>query len=315
MITGQRRGRESYFSWILIRPFADAMRRKLNTSDIAMQISFGLTEATASVLIPFILLDHVSLVVVLAVWSICCIQYISLGLGLLLPKLKALRSYYYLTIFKGLAVVATLIFLAVSVDLPIFLWPCLALYLIFQVLSFYYNIWCLIRKCRLNNRKRRSCQIMIDPNAHDLSVSTSYVETGSGSITTTEGQNFFQTPSPSTTPSNRIRRVIRSPHNGSDRRGSAEGSLNRSLFVVEEIRPDTRKIRAEKTVRRMESVIIETPDNDPSLQCVICLEFFVTNENVRVTLCQHSFHESCLKHWLLNHKNCPNCRAKITMIK
>ncbi|KAL8275957.1 hypothetical protein Esti_000073 [Eimeria stiedai] len=48
------------------------------------------------------------------------------------------------------------------------------------------------------------------------------------------------------------------------------------------------------------------------MPCSICLEEFVTNDNVRVLqACGHVFHKSCIDIWLLRNAVCPNCKAPI----
>merc|ERR1711939_646688 len=46
-----------------------------------------------------------------------------------------------------------------------------------------------------------------------------------------------------------------------------------------------------------------------SLECSICLEEFVENEEIRVLPCNHKFHPVCIDPWLLNVSGtCPICR-------
>ncbi|KAL4499032.1 hypothetical protein ABPG72_016934 [Tetrahymena utriculariae] len=45
------------------------------------------------------------------------------------------------------------------------------------------------------------------------------------------------------------------------------------------------------------------------LQCSVCLEEFVLGKDkIKVTICNHIFHDNCLDEWLSKFKNCPLCR-------
>ena len=46
-------------------------------------------------------------------------------------------------------------------------------------------------------------------------------------------------------------------------------------------------------------------------QCIICMEEFENNENVKLLPCEHIFHKNCIKQWLLKQKTCPFCKAEI----
>jgi hypothetical protein len=45
--------------------------------------------------------------------------------------------------------------------------------------------------------------------------------------------------------------------------------------------------------------------------CSICLENLKKNEKCIEFECKHIYHKNCIKEWLQNHKNCPNCRKII----
>lgn len=52
--------------------------------------------------------------------------------------------------------------------------------------------------------------------------------------------------------------------------------------------------------------------NRAQLECSICLmEFLDQEEIIKTPLCNHFFHEPCLKVWIEQHNNCPNCRADL----
>lgn len=45
--------------------------------------------------------------------------------------------------------------------------------------------------------------------------------------------------------------------------------------------------------------------------CIICMEEFKENSELRKLPCDHLFHPECIDQWLLNEKNCPFCKAEI----
>ena len=52
--------------------------------------------------------------------------------------------------------------------------------------------------------------------------------------------------------------------------------------------------------------------SESELSCSICLTDFDENEMViRLPVCWHHFHKTCIKIWLQNHRECPYCRADI----
>jgi hypothetical protein len=53
--------------------------------------------------------------------------------------------------------------------------------------------------------------------------------------------------------------------------------------------------------------------NELDQECSICLEGFITEENIVKLDCQHTFHSKCIKQWLQKELICPNCRAYIEL--
>lgn len=46
-------------------------------------------------------------------------------------------------------------------------------------------------------------------------------------------------------------------------------------------------------------------------QCLICLDDYAPEDNLRVLTCKHAFHQSCVDKWLeTGRNNCPACRSK-----
>jgi len=55
----------------------------------------------------------------------------------------------------------------------------------------------------------------------------------------------------------------------------------------------------------------DVPDRS-MVQCLICFDDFVMEDEVRVLECKHYFHPMCIDRWLIGHsKRCPCCRGSI----
>jgi hypothetical protein len=49
------------------------------------------------------------------------------------------------------------------------------------------------------------------------------------------------------------------------------------------------------------------------LQCLICLDDYVPEADLRLLSCKHAFHKSCVDQWLQTGKNnCPACRTTVS---
>jgi hypothetical protein len=47
-------------------------------------------------------------------------------------------------------------------------------------------------------------------------------------------------------------------------------------------------------------------------QCLICLDDYQPEEDIRVMSCRHAFHRTCVDEWLQTGKNnCPACRTTV----
>lgn len=47
------------------------------------------------------------------------------------------------------------------------------------------------------------------------------------------------------------------------------------------------------------------------INCSICLEDFKLEESVKLTDCNHMFHNICIQEWINKKKNCPMCRCNL----
>lgn len=51
-----------------------------------------------------------------------------------------------------------------------------------------------------------------------------------------------------------------------------------------------------------------------SQECLICLNAFEYDENVKIFSCKHYFHVTCVDQWLLRERSCPLCRKPVTRL-
>lgn len=56
--------------------------------------------------------------------------------------------------------------------------------------------------------------------------------------------------------------------------------------------------------------------NNLSGQCLICLDDYQPEEDIRVMSCRHAFHQACVDEWLqTGRNNCPACRTTVRLRK
>ncbi|XP_072965824.1 uncharacterized protein [Typha angustifolia] len=65
--------------------------------------------------------------------------------------------------------------------------------------------------------------------------------------------------------------------------------------------------RQSSPVRKPERIRYKVGE-ESTTNCVICLDDFVPESQLRKTPCSHVFHESCLSRWLQESRACPLCR-------
>jgi len=61
-------------------------------------------------------------------------------------------------------------------------------------------------------------------------------------------------------------------------------------------------------INRISMIKITQNHVNQKLQCTICMNEFNFGENVRKLICDHYFHDHCVRGWLQRHATCPNCR-------
>lgn len=78
--------------------------------------------------------------------------------------------------------------------------------------------------------------------------------------------------------------------------------MNRGLLQTEGAAPDG-------ALEQNTTPVIEIDAEDS--ECPICLEELTVELAVRTKQCHHTFHKSCLKHWLQVNRACPMCRQSL----
>jgi hypothetical protein len=60
---------------------------------------------------------------------------------------------------------------------------------------------------------------------------------------------------------------------------------------------------------------INTNNNidDNVFECPICFNIIINSNDIKKTICNHSFCKKCLNHWLENNSCCPLCRININI--
>ena len=54
----------------------------------------------------------------------------------------------------------------------------------------------------------------------------------------------------------------------------------------------------------------------PLGQCLICLDDYEPEHDIRVMSCRHAFHKDCVDKWLqVGRNNCPACRSKVSEVE
>lgn len=68
------------------------------------------------------------------------------------------------------------------------------------------------------------------------------------------------------------------------------------------------KRKRKKTKEKFKDCVYKKPSDRPI--CSICFEEVGVLENICKLPCKHAFHSECILPWLLEKKNCPNCRKE-----
>ena len=65
------------------------------------------------------------------------------------------------------------------------------------------------------------------------------------------------------------------------------------------------------TAKFSEAKIDGDDENENSLMCTVCQEEYDDDTEILCLPCTHLFHGKCIKSWLENSKDCPNCRTDV----
>jgi len=72
------------------------------------------------------------------------------------------------------------------------------------------------------------------------------------------------------------------------------------------------KCKEKRIEKRKDNMLKEKIINiESDIICSICLEVFEKNDKYIEFECKHIYHKICIKEWLQNNNNCPNCRKII----
>lgn len=62
---------------------------------------------------------------------------------------------------------------------------------------------------------------------------------------------------------------------------------------------------------KLQSEEERTEPDDTTSVCVVCLDFFLPEERIRVLPCLHQYHQQCIDPWLRQKARCPVCKSAI----
>ena len=69
-----------------------------------------------------------------------------------------------------------------------------------------------------------------------------------------------------------------------------------------------RCLRSKKNKRNLTCKLF---DNQSNNECCICLQEFISNEEIVELPCNHIYHKQCIEEWLKVNRNCPSCRIDV----
>ncbi|KRY17627.1 RING finger protein [Trichinella patagoniensis] len=68
---------------------------------------------------------------------------------------------------------------------------------------------------------------------------------------------------------------------------------------------------ARKTLTKLPVKTLRNGDNELNSLCPVCIEPFHDGDVIRILVCNHLFHKTCVDPWLLQHRTCPLCKLDI----
>jgi hypothetical protein len=83
------------------------------------------------------------------------------------------------------------------------------------------------------------------------------------------------------------------------------------LLQLEDNMGNVNKGLSKKQFDKLPFVKYDKNKYSENYQCIICMEEYEKNENVKLLPCGHIFHDNCIKEWLMKQKSCPFCKSEI----
>ncbi|VDP04824.1 unnamed protein product [Soboliphyme baturini] len=65
---------------------------------------------------------------------------------------------------------------------------------------------------------------------------------------------------------------------------------------------------AKKALAKTPAKTLRLGDKELNNDCPVCIEPYHPGDAVRVLICKHVFHKTCVDPWLLQHRTCPMCK-------
>ncbi|CAD8057461.1 unnamed protein product [Paramecium sonneborni] len=86
-----------------------------------------------------------------------------------------------------------------------------------------------------------------------------------------------------------------------------------SMFYVFYHHKNPKDLKALRVVPIIKfSLAIESIEQS-DIECALCMKEFQINQSVRITYCNHLYHDFCFKMWWTNNKSCPRCRSPLDL--
>ncbi|KAF7274843.1 hypothetical protein GWI33_012490 [Rhynchophorus ferrugineus] len=87
--------------------------------------------------------------------------------------------------------------------------------------------------------------------------------------------------------------------------------MNVDYMEISEDNEDFSLVMSDR-LKTLETVLFDSSSSAGQTTCVICLDDFKERETIKKLPCHHSFHISCIDHWLKIKITCPLCRSGMT---
>ncbi|KAI5148087.1 hypothetical protein ENBRE01_0101 [Enteropsectra breve] len=85
------------------------------------------------------------------------------------------------------------------------------------------------------------------------------------------------------------------------------------IFVILlTIEPEISKNRIQKEIDKLPVYRYDQRSIGKHKNCIVCLDDFENDEEIRILGCSHCFHKRCIDTWLISSLKCPMCRKSIS---